>query len=123
MTSKIVTHQFIVKPSDCPDFGDGTLHPVLSTYALAREAEWAGRLILLDLKSDDQEGIGTSVTVEHHRAAKVGTIVTIQAELVAFDGRKMTVNYHATADGKLVATGTTGQALVLKSDLERIYNR
>lgn len=122
-SSEIVVHKFFVKVEDCPDFGEGTLHPVLSTYALAREAEWAGRLILLRMKKDDQEGIGTAITIEHLRAARVGQQVTINAELISFDGRKMIVSFVATTDGKTIATGNTGQALVSKAELNKIYNR
>ena len=41
----------------------GLVHTVLSTFALGRELEWAARLFVLEMKSVDEEGIGTELFI------------------------------------------------------------
>lgn len=118
-----LTHSFLVQEQDCPIFieeGPDALHPVLSTYALAREAEWAGRKLLLLIKREDEQGIGTSLSIEHKGAAAVGATVVITATCTAFDGKRMQVSYTAHMGNVLVAEGSTGQALLPKEKLDRI---
>ena len=123
---QVKEHRFKVDEGDAPNFRDeagGILHPVLSTYALAREAEWAGRLFALDLKTTEQEGIGTSISIQHLAPAPIGSEVTILCTCTSFDGRSIQCSFIASALGRTIATGETGQALVLKEKLQQIYNR
>ncbi len=52
-----------------PDFFAGLVHPVYATFCIARDAEWSGRLFVIDLCDDDEEGIGTSIKVDHQAPA------------------------------------------------------
>ena len=62
---KIVT-SFVVGPEDTASFGGVEVHPVCSTFAMAREAEWACRQFVLKLREDHEEGIGNGLTIEHN---------------------------------------------------------
>jgi fluoroacetyl-CoA thioesterase len=44
------THVFQVSPRDTARFEAGEVHSVCSTFVLAREMEWAGRLFVLEMK-------------------------------------------------------------------------
>ena len=46
----------VVSAEDIARFESGTVHEVYATFAIARDAEWAGRLFVLDMKEDDEEG-------------------------------------------------------------------
>ena len=41
----------------------GLVHTVLSTFALGRELKWVARLFVLEMKSVDEEGIGTELFI------------------------------------------------------------
>src|SRR4051812_13627508 len=78
---------FVIKESDTPDFPTGTVHHVYSTFALARDAEWTTRQFVLEMRDEDEEGIGTRVAVNHHAPALVG-------ETVIITGRVKKINHH-----------------------------
>ena len=78
-TKKVEIEDTVVFPAA------GPLHEVYSSYALARDAEWTCRLFVLDMKEEDEEGIGTMVKVHHHSPAAVGSNVVFTAKLRAID--------------------------------------
>src|SRR5215831_6187572 len=61
-----------VKAEDVATFETGNVHPVYSTFALARDAEWCTRQFVLEIRDEDEEGIGTMVYVDHLSPAPVG---------------------------------------------------
>ena len=80
----VKTYSHTVTVADVARLPGGLVHEVYSTFALARDAEWASRLFVLDMREDDEEGIGTAVQVTHHSPALVG-------ETVHFTDRKSVV--------------------------------
>ncbi|WP_400193910.1 thioesterase family protein [Hymenobacter sp. B81] len=113
------THRYTVVPADFAHFaaGGGLVHPVLSTFALAREMEWAGRLFVLHMREDGEEGIGTMLQVQHHAPAFAGENLELTATFAALDGRELTCTVEARVGPRLVATGRTGQRIVDKQKL------
>ncbi|HEY0261718.1 MAG TPA: hypothetical protein VGB95_01740, partial [Chitinophagales bacterium] len=59
------THKNAVKTADIAAFQGEAVHNVYATFAIARDAEWTGRLFVLEMKEANEEGIGTFVNVEH----------------------------------------------------------
>ena len=55
-----------VSDQDLARFASGTVHEVYSTFAIARDAEWSGRLFVLEMKEESEEGIGTGINIIHH---------------------------------------------------------
>ena len=55
----------IVLQNETASFESGEVHPVYSTFALARDAEWCCRLFVLEMKEENEEGIGTMISVNH----------------------------------------------------------
>lgn len=101
--------------------GGGKVHPVYSTFALARDAEWACRLFVLEMKEADEEGIGTRITVNHHAPALVGSKVKFVATLKSVIGNKVTCSYEAFAAGRLVADGEQEQAILKKEKVQKLF--
>ncbi|GAA4375008.1 thioesterase family protein [Hymenobacter koreensis] len=114
------THRYTVVPADFAAFeaGGGLVHPVLSTFALAREMEWAGRLFVLQMREAGEEGIGTMLQVQHHAPAFAGETVLLTATFASLAGRELTCIVEARVGERLVATGRTGQRIVNKQKLE-----
>ena len=109
-----------VKANETAAFESGEVHPFYGTFALGRDVEWAGRLFVLEMKEDHEEGIGTYLNVKHHSPALVGDEVVITATLDKIDGRKMDTSFTVYCGDRLIATGSTGQMILEKSKIEEM---
>ncbi len=109
-----------VTQADFAQFEDGLVHAVCSTFSLAQAAEWAGRLFVLDIKAEDEEGIGTNLIINHKAPAFEGENITIVATLETYNGNDLICSYVATVGDRLVADGKTGQKILKKEKLARI---
>lgn len=115
------THK--VTPEDTARFESGEVHPVYATFALAREAEWSGRLFVLKMKEDGEEGIGTSITVNHLSPAMIGQDVVFTATLKEVNGNEVITTYEAKVGNRIIATGEQGQKIIKKEKLERLFSQ
>jgi fluoroacetyl-CoA thioesterase len=112
----------VVNTDDIASFDSGTVHQVYATFALGRDAEWSSRLFVLEMKEEDEEGIGTFLNIQHQSPAKVGDLVTFTA--VIYELNKNTINCNITAKvgERIIATGATGQKIIKKEKLEILFN-
>ncbi len=99
-------------------FESDQVHPVYSTFALARDAEWVCRLFALAMKEVHEEGIGTYVSVEHLSPARLGSTVMFKATLLMVQGNRVRCRYEAFVGDRLIARGEQEQRIVPKSKLE-----
>lgn len=111
-----------VREADCAAFEGGVVHPVYATFALARDAEWCCRLFVLEMKEEDEEGIGTCVTVCHDAPAPVGAIVTFTATITAIHGHEIICNYEARIGSRVIASGEQKQKILKKEKLEKLFS-
>ena len=116
----IKTYQKTVLENETAKFESGEVHPFYGTFALARDAEWAGRLFVLEMKEEDEEGIGTFVNIKHISPALVGEEVRIDAILDEVTGRRVNCTFRAYVGERLIAEGSTGQMILKKSKVEEI---
>lgn len=112
----------IVASADQAIFHDELLHPVCSTFALARDFEWSSRLFFLEMKEDDEEGVGTSLQIDHRSPAFVGEEMIITATVEDATGREFICTIEARVGDRLVATGRTGQKMLKKNKLKEIFS-
>lgn len=117
---KAFTH--LVKEEDTPLFPEGKVHPVYSTYALARDAEWTTRLFVLEMKEKDENGIGTFVNVVHHSPALVGDEVIFYGTFESLNKNEITCSFEAKVGERLIASGSTGQKILKKEKLQNIFS-
>jgi len=117
---KTFTH--VVSEADTASFESGQVHAVYSTFALAREAEWSGRLFVLEMKEEDEEGIGTGITVKHISPALVGQEVVFTAMLKEVNRNEIVTEYSARVGDRTIAEGTQWQKILKKGRLEKIFN-
>ena len=112
----------IVRQEDIATFDSGTVHEVYATFAIARDAEWAGRLFVLEMKDDDEEGIGTSVLVDHHAPALVGETVVFEAIIDEMYKNVVGCTFSAYVGHRLIASGRTGQKILKKDKLNQVFD-
>jgi predicted thioesterase len=110
-----------VEASDTATFESGQVHPVYATFALARDAEWSCRLFVLEMKDELEEGIGTFITVQHLSPAIIGSTINFEATLKAITKNEICCTYVAKVGERIIATGETGQKIILKSRLEDLF--
>lgn len=115
------SYQVTVQKTDTAQFGDQEVHPVYATFALARDAEWACRLFVLNMKETSEEGIGTSITVNHQAPALVGEVVTFYATLEQVEGNQVHCSYMAYVGNRLVADGRQDQKILRHERLTQLF--
>ncbi len=111
----------LIGPDDIATFHDGNVHPVYATFSLARDAEWTSRQFVLEMKDGDEEGIGTFLSVEHKGPAFVGEEVVFTAWVDYFEGNELMCFYEARVGERLIAIGKTGQKILKKEKLSRLF--
>jgi predicted thioesterase len=116
-------HRYTVQPQDVAAFQGEVVHPVCSTFVLAREIEWTTRLFVLEMKEDDEEGIGTQVSIDHKSPAFVGEEIIFTARIESLHDHELICSYTAMVHNRLIARGQTGQKILKKETLKRIFTR
>jgi fluoroacetyl-CoA thioesterase len=109
--------------SDIASFNDRVVHPVYATFSLARDAEWTTRQFVLDMKEEGEEGVGTFLTVEHKSPAFVGEQIIFTAWVDQLNGNELVCFYEAKVGDRLIALGKTGQKVLNKEKIERLFHR
>ena len=117
------TAQFkhVVQESDAATFEGVNVHPVMATFSITRDAEWAGRIFVLAMKEEHEEGIGTFVHVEHLSPAFIGEVVVFEATIDELYKNVVNCSFTAKVGERLVAKGRTGQKIITKEKLDQLF--
>jgi fluoroacetyl-CoA thioesterase len=110
----------IVRPGDLARFGTDLVHPLYSTFALARDAEWTCRQFVIQLAEADEEGMGTAIQVNHKSPAAEGSLVEITATLRSIHGNEITCDFTAICGNHIIATGYQVQKILKKEAIHKI---
>lgn len=113
---------YCVKEEDVASFHGEVVHAVCSTFALAREIEWTTRQFVLDIRDDDEEGIGTHISIDHKSPAFVGEHIIFTARIDRFDDGELVCSYEARVGERLIATGKTGQKILKRERIRKIFD-
>lgn len=117
------TFKKIIQESDQAIFNGELVHPVCSTFALARDFEWSSRLFFLEMKEENEEGVGTMLHILHHSPAFVGEEIQFTATVEKIENTELTCSITAKVGDRLVASGQTGQKMLTKERLKKIQRR
>lgn len=112
----------VVRKKDVARFESAGVHNVYSTFAIARDAEWSGRLFVLELTDPDEEGIGTFISVGHISSALVGEEVIFISTLNFLSGNEIKTTFEAKVNERLIAVGEQRQKILKKEKLEKIFS-
>lgn len=113
--------QKTVTEADFARFETGLVHPVCSTFSLAQAIEWSSRLFVLEMKDEDEEGIGTMLTINHCSPAFPGEEITIEATIKTQERNELICTYEVKVGDRLVAEGETGQKILKKEKLNKLF--
>ncbi len=112
-----------VNSADLAAFESGVVHQVYGTFALGRDAEWVCRLFVLDMKENNEEGIGTFLNITHHSPALLGQTVDFLAIITLLEKNRIDCSFEAKVGERLIANGTQGQKIISKEKLTHIFNQ
>ncbi len=121
-TGDVKTYTKVVSSADIATFESGTVHRVYATFSIARDAEWACRLFVLEMKDADEEGIGMFVHVNHHAPALVNDTVVFTATVEAINGNEIICSFTAHVGHRLIASGRQGQKILKKEKIEHLFS-
>lgn len=113
----------VVGEADVAAFHGVVLHEVCSTFSLARDFEWSSRLFFIEMKDDDEEGVGTFLSIDHKSPAFVGEEIIFTATMVKQEKNELTCQIEAMVGKRLIATGTTGQKMLKKDKLKQLFTK
>lgn len=117
-------YKIVVSENDIAKFESGVVHHVYSTFALCRDAEWSGRLFVLEMKEEGEEGIGTSISINHKSPAFVGDEVMFTAKFEEVKEHGEIINtFEVKVGDRLVAIGTQGQRIIPKEKIDTIFEK
>jgi fluoroacetyl-CoA thioesterase len=118
----IKEYRSVVTVEDLAAFQGVALHAVCSTFALARDIEWTTRQFVLDMKEEDEEGIGTYLEIEHLRPAFVGEEIIFQGKFELLTGNHMVCTFEVRVDDRTIARGKTGQKILKLDKIKSLFN-
>lgn len=110
-----------VKKEDVAAFRGGVVHPVCSTFTLAREVEWATRQYVLEMREAHEEGIGTQLAIDHKSPAFVGEEILIVSVIDKLENHEIICSFEASVNGRIIATGKTGQKILSREKIAKIF--
>ena len=108
-----------IAPEDTAAFHGKEVHPVYATFALARDMEWASRLFVLEMKEEDEEGVGTKLCIEHLQPAFVDEHIEIRAQLECVKGNEIDCAITVVSGGRELARGKTSQKILKKEKIKK----
>ena len=111
----------LVEQADCAAFNSGLVHPIYATFALGRDAEWACRLFVLEMKEEEEEGIGTFLNISHKSPALLGSIVEFTSIVKSIHKNEIICSFIAKVGNRIIAEGEQGQKIIAKQKLEKLF--
>ncbi len=115
------TYVKTVSKNDIAEFESGAVHEVYATFALGRDAEWSSRLFVLEMKEEDEEGIGTFLNITHRSPALVGETVEFTAEITRLEKNIIDCSVIASVGNRVIAECSTGQKIIKKEKLNLLF--
>jgi predicted thioesterase len=112
---------YVVQQHDVAAFNGEVVHAVCATFTLAREIEWSTRQFVLEMRDDDEEGIGTFLSIDHKGPAFIGERITFYAWVEQLEGNELICGYEARIGERLIASGRTGQKILKRHKLQRLF--
>ncbi len=109
-----------VRAEDLAAFESGLVHPLYSTFAVVRDAEWTCRQFIPALAEPDEEGIGTFISVDHLSPVKEGGLVEFLAVIRNIHDQEVICDFTARCGERIIARGVQVQKILKKDRIARL---
>ena len=111
-----------VKKEDIAAFDAETVHQVCSTFSLAKYIEWVSRLFIIDIKNEDEEGIGIMIQIDHKSPALINQELVFEASVKSINNMELICEVAVTSNQRIIAVAKTGQKLMKKDRIKEIFS-
>lgn len=119
----VKSYKRIVQREDLAAFHGELVHPVYSTFSLARDIEWTTRQFVIDMRDEDEEGIGTFLTIDHKSPAFEKEEVTFTGRIDKLEGNELICSVEVRSGERLVAVGQTGQKILKRDKIMKLFGK
>jgi fluoroacetyl-CoA thioesterase len=116
LTNEITRH--VEQQHLASEWGSG-LAPVLATPVLVAFCEECSRLMVDPSLPGGQETVGTAINIRHLAATPLGMRVTVRAELVEVDGRRLRFKVEAWDEMERISDGEHERFIIDVARFER----
>lgn len=113
----------LVTEDMCPAFDGVIVHRVYSTWSMAHHMEVAARKVLSPCLQEDEEGIGSHISIDHLAPTPVGRTVRIVARAVEVSETTLVCEVKAYDGDRLVGRGRQIQRVLPKKKLKSLIER
>jgi predicted thioesterase len=109
----------------CPAFDDVVVHRVYSTWSMAHHMEFAARKVLAPHLDEDEEGIGSHLSIDHLAPTPLGHSVRLVATAVELGPTTLVCDVTAchVENGQIVGRGRQVQRILPKRKLASLIER
>lgn len=123
----IVRDVFVEVTEDmCPAFDGAVIHRCYSTWSVAHHMEIVARKVLIGFLEEDEEAVGSHLSVDHLAPCQLGRIVRLRATLAEVSGGhhpKVVCDILVFDGDRLLARGKQVQVVMNKEHLTRYIER
>ena len=112
--------EFEVLEEMSPKFHNKQIHPVCSTWDLAHQFEIAARYALEPHLEKNEEGIGTTLNIEHIKPAPIGKIVQVSATISSLNESTVECRIEATINKNVIARGLQVQRVFPSDKIDKL---
>jgi predicted thioesterase len=113
----------VITSTDFAAFHGEVVHAVCGTFSMARDMEWTTRQFVLDMREHDEEGVGTFVHVNHEAPVFEGEKINYKGVIEQLNGFEVICSIEAYVDQRLVATGKTGQKILKRETIKKLFSK
>ncbi|RYI30645.1 thioesterase [Bacillus infantis] len=104
-------------------FGGEVVHPLFSTASMVYYMEWASRKVILPFLEEDEEGMGTAVSIRHLAPAAEGSPLNIAAEVIRLERNLICTSVKALHGNEVIGEGEVTQAILPRSRIKRFSEK
>ncbi len=90
----------------------GLVHPVYSTWMMAKHMEEASRRVILPFLEEDEDAVGHAIEIVHLAPTAVGERVRIRATIERVDGRRIYCTLEARNQRERIGEGRNIQVVL-----------
>ncbi len=107
----------------CPAFDGVVVHRVYSTWSMGHHMEVAARKVLLPHLEDDEEGIGSHLSIDHLSPLRVGKTARVVARCVESDKTTAVCELTVYEGDRVLGRGKQVQRILPKRTLKSLIGR
>lgn len=116
----VVEIEFIVTPEMTAELDGKEIHPVYSTFWLAKHAETVARKAVEPFFEYGENAVGAELSVRHEAMTHVGAKVVMRAKVVKVETKKIVCEIEAFSGGKRIASGSQTQIVLPDAKIKEL---